>query len=94
MEKITFKLDGNEYEADLDELKSYKTMKQFAQSESDPAGMFEAMGRIFMGRDEEYIDGLGGGASDMGRLCDAAFEAAKAKNSSGSPATSKATAKK
>ena len=91
MTPITFELDGEAYEADLDELTSYKTSKQFAQSELNPGGMFEAMARIFMGRDEEYIDALGGDLGAMGRLCDAAFEAAKAKNSSASPATSKAT---
>lgn len=81
MQKITFELDDKKYIADLDELKSYKTSKQFAQGESNPSGMFDAMSRIFLGKDEEYIEGLGGGVDDMGRLCNAAFEAAKLKNS-------------
>ena len=73
MTEITFTVDGvdGEFAADLDELKSYKT---------DPAGMMDAMERIFMGRDEEYIEALGGTSYDMRRLCDAAFEAAKTKN--------------
>ena len=82
MTEIKFSVDGvdGEFAADLDELNSYKTVKQFARSETDPAGMMDAMGRIFMGRDEEYIEALGGTSYDMRRLCDAAFEAAKAKN--------------
>lgn len=81
MTEIKFSVDGvdGEFAADLDELKSYKTVKQFARSETDPAGMMDAMERIFMGRDEEYIEALGGTSYDMRRLCDAAFEAAKAK---------------
>ena len=94
MTPITFKLDGETYEADYDELTSYRTSKQFAQSETNPGGMFEAMSRIFMGRDEEYIDAIGGDIASMGRLCDAAFKAAQAKNSSASPETSKATGAK
>ena len=81
MQKIMFELDGKKYEADLDELKSYKTSKQFAQGESNPSGMFDAMSRIFMGNDEKYIEEIGGGIEDMGKLCNAAFEAAKLKNS-------------
>lgn len=81
MTEIKFSVDGvdGEFAADLDELKSYKTVKQFARSETDPAGMMDAMERIFMAR-REYIEALGGTSYDMRRLCDAAFEAAKAKN--------------
>lgn len=69
MTEITFTVDGvdGEFAADLDELKSYKTVKQFARSETDPAGMMDAMERIFMGRDEEYIEALGGTSYDMRR---------------------------
>ena len=40
MTEITFTVDGvdGEFAANLDELKSYKTVKQFARSETDPAG--------------------------------------------------------
>ena len=69
MTEIKFSVDGvdGEFAADLDELKSYKTVKQFARSETDPAGMMDAMERIFMGRDEEYIEALGGTSYDMRR---------------------------
>ena len=56
MTEITFTVDGvdGEFAADLDELKSYKTVKQFARSETDPAGMMDAMERIFMSRRGVY----------------------------------------
>ena len=43
MTEIKFSVDGvdGEFAADLDELKSYKTVKQFARSETDPAGMMD-----------------------------------------------------
>lgn len=94
MTPITFELDGETFEADYDELTSYRTVKQFAQSETNTPGLFDAMARIFAGRDEEYAERLGGGVDTIGRLCDAAFAAAKAKNSSASSATSKASVAK
>lgn len=96
MTEITFTVPGQdgEFTADYDELTSYRTNKQFAMSEKAPAGMFEAFERVFAGRDEEYMERLGGGVDAMGALMQAAFEAAKAKNSSASPATSKAIAAK
>lgn len=96
MTEITFAVPGaeGEFTADLDELTSYKTNKQFAMSEKNPQGMFEAFERIFAGRDEEYMERLGGSVESTGILMQAAFEAAKAKNSSASSATSKGTAAK
>lgn len=94
MTEVTFSVPGceGEFVADYDELTSYRTNKQFAMSESDPAGMFEAFARIFAGRDEEYVDRLGGSVEVTGTLMQAAFEAAKAKNSQASSATSRSTA--
>lgn len=93
MNELRFEVDGIELIADYDQLTSYKTNKQFARSESDPAGMFEAYERVFAGRDEEYVAALGGSIDAIGRMMQAAFEAAKAKKSQDSSATSKATAK-
>lgn len=96
MAEITFTVPGadGEFTADLDELTSYKTNKQFAQSKTNPGGMFEAFERVFAGRDEEYVERLGGSVDATGTLMEAAFEAAKAKNSQASSATSKGIATK
>lgn len=81
MTELTFTIPGidGEFTADLDELLSYKTNKQFAKSETEPGGMFEAFERVFAGRDEEYMERLGGSVESTGTLMQAAFEAAKAK---------------
>lgn len=96
MTELTFTIPGIEVEftADYDELTSYKTNKQFAKSETEPAGMFDAFERVFAGHDEEYMERLGGSVESMGVLMQAAFEAAKAKNSQGSSSISKGTAQK
>lgn len=94
MNEIRFEVGGVELVADYDQLTSYKTNKQFARSESDPAGMFEAYERVFAGRDEEYVEALGGSIEAVGRMMQAAFEAAKAKKSQASSETSKGTATK
>ena len=92
MNELRFEVDGVELVADYDQLVSYKTNKQFARSEADPAGMFDAYERVFAGRDEEYVDALGGSVEAVARIMTAAFEAAKAKNSQASSQTTKATA--
>ena len=56
--------------------------------------MFEAFERVFAGRDEEYMERLGGSVESTGVLMRAAFEAAKAKNSQDSSSSSKGTAQK
>lgn len=96
MTKLTFTVPGvdGEFTADYDELTSYKTNKQFAKSETKPGGMFDAFERVFAGRDEEYMERLGGSVESVGTLMQAAFEAAKAKNSPGSSSSSKGTAQK
>lgn len=96
MENITFKIDGidGDFVCDADELKSYRTLKQFACGDTDAAGVFEALERVFMGRDVEYMERVGGGVENIKVLCDAAVEAAKAKNASASSDASKSTATK
>lgn len=91
MNEVRFEVDGIEMAADYDKLTSYKVNKAFARSASNPAGMFDAYESVFAGRDEEYVDALGGTVDCMGRIMQAAFEAAKAKNSQASPSTSKST---
>ena len=96
MNEITFAVPGyeGEFTADYDELTTYKTNKQFAMSEKNPVGMFEAFERVFAGHDEEYMERLGGSVESTGVLMQAAFEAAKAKNSQDSSSSSKGTAQK
>lgn len=90
MNKVEFTVLGIEgtFVCDADELKSYRTIKQLAMSEKDVSGFFDAMGRIYMGRDEEYVERVGG-FQCCGVLNDAAAEAAKAKNSQPSSDSSK-----
>jgi hypothetical protein len=93
MTPVTFTIDGVEgdFTCDADEVKSYKTVKQFAMGDDNPAGVFEAMERIFPGHDEEYMERIGGDIESMNTLCNAAMEAVKAKNSSASSRASKST---
>ena len=95
MTEVKFTVDGidDEFSCDADELRSYRTLKQFALSEKNPAGLFEALERVYMGRDEEYVDRIGG-MDNLGKLNDSAVEAAKAKNSSASSRASKGTGAK
>lgn len=92
MNRVKFNVEGAEgdFFCDADELASYRTVKQLAFSEEDPAGMFHALERIYMGEDEEYVERVGG-MENLPKLNDAATEAAKAKNSSGSSRASKGT---
>ena len=95
MNQIKFKVEGVEgvFFCDADQLTSYRTVKQLAFSEENPAGMFHALERIYMGKDEEYVERVGG-LENLHLLNDAATEAAKAKNSSGSSRASRGTGAK
>lgn len=76
---VKFEYEGREYEADAAALRDYSVIKAVSKVESDPAGFFRAMERVFMGRDEEYAEKAGGTAG-IGALFNAAAEAANAKN--------------
>lgn len=82
MNKVKFQVDGvdGDFYCDADELRSYRTVKQLAMSEENPAGMFHALERIYMGNDEEYVERVGG-LENLPKLNDAATGAAGAKNS-------------
>lgn len=60
--------DGNTFEYDADAITSYSVLKAISRVETDPLGYFNAIGLIFMGRDEEYADILGGSAGKIGEL--------------------------
>lgn len=81
MREVRFEVEGfdGEFCCDADEITSYRTLKQLALSDKRPDGMFEAIERIYMGKDEEYAERVGG-MDGLAKLNDAAVEAAKAKN--------------
>ena len=81
MREVVFEVEGvdGEFACDADEMRSYRTIKQLAMGDVRPAGVFEAMERVYMGRDEEYVERVGG-VDALARLNDAATEAVKAKN--------------
>ena len=60
---VAFEYEGAEYEADAAALRDYAVIKAVTKVESDPAGFFGAMERVFMGRDEEYAARTGGPTS-------------------------------
>ena len=95
MKEITFTVDGvdGEFVCDADELKCSKTAKQLARADDDFSLSFDVMERVFMGRDEDYIERLGGSVDCLNGLLAAALDAVgeDAKNSSASPRTSKPT---
>lgn len=96
MNPVTFTIDGVEgkFTCDADVVRSYKTAKQLAKSEEDFSVAFDVMERIFDGRDEEYIDRLGGDVTCIQTLLGKAIEACGAKNSqASSPASKGAEAK-
>lgn len=79
---IKFSHKGKEFEADTKALTDYSMIKHIANVETDPAGYFAALEKVFIGRDEEYIAQLGGDASAMAGLYAAAAQAvAGSKNS-------------
>lgn len=95
MTEVKFQVEGVEgdFFCDADQLTCYRTLKQLAFADHNPAGMFQALERIYMGHDEEYVERVGG-MDCLPKLNDAATEAVKAKNSSGSSRASKRTGAK
>ena len=91
MKPVTFTIDGvdGEFTCDSDEVRSYKTAKQLAKSEEDFSAAFDVMERIFCGRDEEYIERLGGDVECIQTILSHAIEACGAKNSQASSPVSK-----
>ena len=78
MNQVKFTVEGvkGEFFVDADELNNYRTMKALAMAEKNPVGFYEAIERIYMGNDEEYIDRVGG-MDGLEKLNNAAAEAVK-----------------
>ncbi|HJI81588.1 MAG TPA: hypothetical protein OIM20_07680 [Eggerthellaceae bacterium] len=81
MKEIKFQVEGidGDFFVDADALNDYRTVKAFALSEKNPAGFYEAMEKIYMGNDADYVERVGG-MDHLADLNDAAAEAVKAKN--------------
>lgn len=79
MKQVKFSVDGvkGEFFVDADELNNYRTMKALAFGTKNPVGMYEALERIYMGHDEEYVERVGG-LGNVEKLNNAAAEAVKA----------------
>ena len=95
MNQVKFEVEGVEgdFFCDADQLMNYRTIKQLVFADINPTGMFQALERIYMGNDEEYVERVGG-MDGLAKLNDAATEAVKAKNSSGSSRSSRGTGTK
>ncbi|MEG2933534.1 MAG: hypothetical protein RR842_08135, partial [Gordonibacter sp.] len=78
---IEFEFRGMKFLADANVIRNYAAIKRMSLVETDPVGYFTTLSDIFMGRDEEYVDMLGGEVADMGGLYTAAVQAVGAKNS-------------
>lgn len=95
MNQVKFEVEGVEgdFFCDADQLMNYRTIKQLVFADINPTGMFQALERIYMGNDEEYVERVGG-MDNLPKLNDAATAAVKAKNSSASSRASKGTGAK
>lgn len=93
MREVKFTVDGveGEFTCDADEVRSYKTAKQLSMADEDASLTFEIMERVFLGRDEEYVERLGGDVSQVQTLMTAAIGACGAKNTSASSRQSSGT---
>lgn len=79
---VEFTYKGKKFTADKQAIRDYRVIKRMARVETDPAGYFESLEAVFMGKDEEYMAELGGSAYEMEGLFSAAASAvAGAKNS-------------
>lgn len=73
LKKISF--EGQEFEYDPAEAKSYKNLKRIARGGNDIQGFFDAFEDIFAGKDVEYADALGNDFEKLGALVTAVVEA-------------------
>lgn len=77
-ETIEFEHEGVKFQAVKSELESYETNKQLSMGGN---AFYQAVGRVFAGRDVEYSKMLDGTYDSVVALVNAAFAAhAKAKN--------------
>lgn len=76
----TIEFEGHVFEYDDAEAKDYRNLKRVMKSATNPSGLFDAMERIFAGKDEEYAEMLGGNLEKLGQLAGKVFEESMGKN--------------
>ena len=69
VKKIKFENKKFEYDSSL--INSYSFAKLIARAKDDNVLFFEAMERVFMGKDEEYAEKLGGDFTKLAQLFEA-----------------------
>ena len=69
VKKIKFENKTFEYDSSL--INSYSFAKLISRAKDDNALFFEAMERLFMGKDEEYANKLGGDFMKLTQLFEA-----------------------
>lgn len=73
LKKISF--EGQEFEYDPAEAKSYKNLKRIARGSTDIGEFFGAFEDIFAGKDVEYAEMLDNDFEKLGELVSAVVEA-------------------
>lgn len=76
----TIEFEGHEFEYDVAEAKDYRNLKRVMKAATNPSGLFDAMEKIFAGKDEEYAEVLGGDFEKLGQLAGKVFEESMGKN--------------
>ncbi len=77
---VEFEYAGKIFVADAKAANSWSIAKAFSAA-NDGAQLFGAFDKLFCGKADEYAEMLDDDLQDMALLANAAFEAAKAKNS-------------
>ena len=75
----TVQFDGQTFEYDERAPKRWSVQKALALGESDPAGFYGALDKIFAGRSDEYAERLGDESERMLALLDVISKAVGAK---------------
>ena len=77
----TIEFNGVQIEYDETVLKSYSNTKRLARAKEDPANVFDVFEKLYLGKDEEIAEALGGTEEVMGQLFKAVTaDASKADN--------------
>ena len=80
VETLKFDYKGKTFECVPKMVRNYRAQKAIANSETNPAGFYNALALMFDGKDEDYADELGGDMAELMNLYMAAVEAVAAKN--------------
>lgn len=78
--KATIDYEGSTYEYDPTIAKSYRFAKTCAKAMDDASAFYDAIESLFMGKDVEYADQLGGTSKEFMALASAIMEKEGSKN--------------